>query len=453
MLRRSTKIQLILFVVLTLVGVSYVSAEYVGLANGLFNSPCTVHADFKSGGGIFSNAEVTFRGVTVGRVGDLHLLPDGVRVDLDLDNCGSPNIPVTSSAAVADRSVIGEQYVNLVPPNHASTNGPYLKAGQTIPMSRTSTPLPTETLLLNLDDFVNSVPLNSLKTTVTELNNALSGRGDDLGALLTATNQLLTTASTPQNEQATTQLLRQAETVLGTQLDLQDPLESWTHDLNLISQQLKSSDPDIRHLLTTGPSDVDIIDSFVQDNRNDLGAVLANLATVGDVLVRHLPGIEQVLELYPALASGGLTVLHNNQAALSLVVQASPDPQDCGNPTKGSQGYNGTVIRTPQNLTPIAPNVAARCTAPASSGTDVRGAANIPGGDPISVSGAGVVYPRVVTQNVTGTTGSATSTGSPSSTAAAQAAAKAVPAVGTVLNGSIPLGDDAWYDLLTYALH
>ena len=36
MLRRSTKFQLILFVFITLIGVSYVSAEYVGLTKGLF---------------------------------------------------------------------------------------------------------------------------------------------------------------------------------------------------------------------------------------------------------------------------------------------------------------------------------------------------------------------------------------------------------------------------------
>ena len=45
--------------------------------------------------------------------------------------------------------------------------------------------------------------------------------------------------------------------------------------------------------------------SFIKNNRTDLGVVIANLATTGQLLVRHLDGLEEVLELYPALAAGG----------------------------------------------------------------------------------------------------------------------------------------------------
>src|SRR5438132_13760340 len=105
MLRRSTKIQLILFVVITLLGVSYVSAQEVGPAKYVTGgNGCTIRADFPDSGGIFSNAEVTYRGVTVGKVGALHLIKDGTRVDLKLDSCSSPKIPARVGATVADRS-------------------------------------------------------------------------------------------------------------------------------------------------------------------------------------------------------------------------------------------------------------------------------------------------------------------------------------------------------------
>ena len=80
--------------IITLIGVSYVSAEYVGLTKNCFGSDgCTVHADFPDSGGIFTNAEVTYRGVTVGKVGALHLIRNGVRVDLELDDCTGPEDP------------------------------------------------------------------------------------------------------------------------------------------------------------------------------------------------------------------------------------------------------------------------------------------------------------------------------------------------------------------------
>src|SRR6476660_5301035 len=106
MLRRGTKVKLILFVLITLLGVSYVSAKYVGLAKWVTGGGCTVHADFPDSGGIFTNAEVTYRGVTVGQVGSLKLIPGGTRVDLKLDSCSGPSIPSHSTATVADRSVV-----------------------------------------------------------------------------------------------------------------------------------------------------------------------------------------------------------------------------------------------------------------------------------------------------------------------------------------------------------
>jgi len=182
MLRRTTKIQLIAFVVITLLGISYVSAEYVGLAKYVTgDNGCQVSADFPDSGGIFTNAEVTFRGVTVGSVGTLHLINHGIRVDLKLNNCSSPKIPANSVAVVADRSVVGEQYVNLVVPLGTKPSAGTIVAHSHIgTMATNKLPVATQTLLLNMDQFVNSLPLNDLRTVISELGTAVNGRGDDL---------------------------------------------------------------------------------------------------------------------------------------------------------------------------------------------------------------------------------------------------------------------------------
>ena len=423
MIRRITKIQLVLFVLITLTGVSYVSANYVGLFNGVFGSDaCTVHADFPDSGGIFTNAEVTYRGVAVGRVGSLHLIDKGVRVDLNIKDCKGSKVPADSAAAVSDRSVIGEQYVNLVPPNGKP---PYFNGGEIIPMSRNSIPVSAQELLTNFDSLVTSVDTDKLRTVVDELGKAFNQRGQALGSLLDSTRELLSSAQ--QNLPETVALIEQSGAVLQTQLDERDPIDSWTHSLNLLSAQLKKSDPDIRHLLNTAPSDLDVVRRFVQDNRTDLGVTLGNLATVGTIITRHLDGIEEVFELYPALAAGGQTVVQpDGVSALGLIINGN-DPKDCGDPKQGSQGYEGTKLRNPSDLSPQAPNVAAHCTAPESSGTNVRGSANVPGGDPISVSGQGVAYPRGTTQNTI--------------------------RVGNALNTAGVLGDHSWMAILGSGLH
>jgi phospholipid/cholesterol/gamma-HCH transport system substrate-binding protein len=417
MISLATKARLMLFVLITLAGLSYVSANYVGLFNGLFGpSGCTVHADFPDSGGIFADAEVTYRGVGVGRVGALHLTDRGVRVDLRIRDCAGAEIPADSAASVSDRSVIGEQYVDLTPPND---KGPYFRGGEVIPMRRTSIPVSPQELLSNIDALVTSVDTAKLRTVVDELGAAFNQRGPDLGHLLDSTHDLLSAAQ--QNLPATVALIEQSATVLQTQLDEKDPLRSWAHSLNLLSRQLKASDPDIRTLLDHGPSDLGVVEKFVQDNRTDLGVTLGNLATVGTLLVRHLDGIEEVLEVYPVIAAGGQTVIQpDSVGALGMVLNVN-DPKDCGDPAKGSEGYGGTRLRSPSDLSPSAPNVAAHCTASVSSGTDVRGSANVPGGDPVSASG-GAVYRSATTQRI--------------------------PMVGTSLDKAGALGDDAWLAML-----
>ena len=135
---RQTKLQLLAFAVVAVLGMSYLGFKYVGLDRLILGSGYDVAADFKDSGGIFVNAEVTYRGVAVGRVSDMKLIDDGVRVVLTMEP-GADKIPADTKAVVATRSAVGEQYVLLQPDDD---KGPYLKDGSVIPKDRTSIPVP-----------------------------------------------------------------------------------------------------------------------------------------------------------------------------------------------------------------------------------------------------------------------------------------------------------------------
>ncbi len=66
---RLVKVQLALFVVIALLGIVFVGARYVRLDNLMGFGQYTVDARFPTGGGIFPNAEVTYRGVPVAASG------------------------------------------------------------------------------------------------------------------------------------------------------------------------------------------------------------------------------------------------------------------------------------------------------------------------------------------------------------------------------------------------
>lgn len=101
------------FLLITVVGVAFVGAKYAQVDKLIVDTDYTVSASFAESGGIFSGAEVTYRGQPVGRVGQLKLLSDGVDVNLVIEK--KFKIPNDLLAVVANRSAIGEQYVDLQP--------------------------------------------------------------------------------------------------------------------------------------------------------------------------------------------------------------------------------------------------------------------------------------------------------------------------------------------------
>jgi len=57
-IRRGVKVQLLVFLVITVLGIGYVGARYVGLGSAITGSGYVVTADFAEAGGIFKGAEV-----------------------------------------------------------------------------------------------------------------------------------------------------------------------------------------------------------------------------------------------------------------------------------------------------------------------------------------------------------------------------------------------------------
>ncbi|MFC3574515.1 MlaD family protein [Streptomyces yaanensis] len=366
MITRTVKAQLLAFATVTALGVSYVGAEYTGLADDLLGRGYTVTADFAASGGVFPGAEVTYRGVPVGRVGDLRLNGSGVSVPLKIED-GAPRIPADTLAVVADRSAVGEQYVDLQP---RRSGGPYLMDGSPIPRSRTRVPLPVTDLVLSLDRLVNSVGKDDLRTTVDELGKAFSGTGPRLSRLVDSGNALVESASDSLPQ--TVSLIEDSRKVLRTQADQGSAIKSFSRDLAALTQQLKDSDGDVRRLIGNAVPAAQEVDSLLRSTRADLPVLLANLISGGQVTVARLPGVEQALVTFPVNVAGSYTVVPGDGTFhFGLAVNAG-DPPPC------TQGY-GTRRRDPSDTGTRPANTDARCTAPRGSKTSVRGAQNAPG--------------------------------------------------------------------------
>src|SRR3984885_13695491 len=115
MLDRLTRVQLAIFAVVTVITVVIMAIFYLRLPAAMGIGTYRVTANFVAGGGLYKNANVTYRGVAVGRVDSVGLSSDGVDVVMRL-NSGTA-VPSNVIASVKSVSAIGEQYVDLVPPD------------------------------------------------------------------------------------------------------------------------------------------------------------------------------------------------------------------------------------------------------------------------------------------------------------------------------------------------
>ena len=269
MITRQTKLQLIAFALVAVLGMSYLGFKYVGLDRLLLGTGYDVSADFTDSGGIFVNAEVTYRGVAVGRVSDMKLIDDGVRVVLTMEP-GADKIPADTRAVVATRSAVGEQYILLQPDDD---KGPFLEDGSVIPKDKTSIPVPVEQLLLNMDKLVGSLDQENLRIVVDELGQAFAGSGDDLGRLIDNGNLLLARAeeSLPQ----TLRLITDGQTVLDTQIESRSAIQQWASDLRLVTDTFVDIDPDLRSLVVNAPDAAAAIQTLVDDAGPGLGSLAA----------------------------------------------------------------------------------------------------------------------------------------------------------------------------------
>jgi phospholipid/cholesterol/gamma-HCH transport system substrate-binding protein len=357
------------FLLITVVGVAFVGAKYAQIDKLLFDDDYTVSASFAESGGIFTGAEVTYRGQPVGRVGELKLLSDGVDVNLEINK--GVKIPNDLLAVVANRSAIGEQYVDLQP---RRDSGPYLQNNSKIARQDTAIPIDTTELLLNLDQLVNSVDKESLRTTVRELGAALKGRGTDLQRIIDGSGKLIDDADA--NILQTIKLIDDGDTVLATQVASGDAIKTWAKNLALLSDTLVSSDADLRKVIDQGSFASQQVTGLIQDNRADIAVLLGNLLTVNEMTAVRLDAVEQLFVVYPAVVMGGYVVPAKDpgtghyDAHFGLVLGLTPPA--C------RPGYGGTDKRVPQDTTNIPANTKAGCTANPSTGVNVRGAQNKP---------------------------------------------------------------------------
>lgn len=134
------------------------------------------------------DAKVKMRGVEIGRVKSIEETPDGATLKLDMQPDMLKYIPVNSKVDIKSTTVFGAKYVNFVFPSDPSAD--HLEPGATI--AADSVTVEFNTLFQHLSDVLQKLEPEKINATLGALSTALRGRGEQVGELLTATDEYLT---------------------------------------------------------------------------------------------------------------------------------------------------------------------------------------------------------------------------------------------------------------------
>lgn len=370
MIDRLTRMQLMIFGIVTVLTVGAISLFYLHVPAAVGIGTYHVNANFLAGGGIYQNANVTYRGVTVGRVDSVGLATDGVVAKMKLNS--NTAIPDNVTATVKSVSAVGEQYIDLIPPESPSTNK--LRNGATIEQGNTRVGQDIAGMLHEADTLVSSIGNSRLQDLLRETFKAFNGSGPELARLIESSRLLIDEANA--NYGQTTQLIDQAGPFLDAQMRSGDNIRSLADGLARFTGEVNKADPQLRATLKTVPGATEAANTAFSGIRPTFPVLAANLANFGRIGVIYSKSIEQALVIFPAL-----------MAALSTVAGGAPADEgakldfkiDLGDPPPCNVGFvPATQIRSPadETLRELPPDL--YCKTAQNDPAVVRGARNYP---------------------------------------------------------------------------
>jgi phospholipid/cholesterol/gamma-HCH transport system substrate-binding protein len=358
------RVQLLAFVLIALAATTWLGLRYVGLDP--LGSGYRVTVLLPETGGLFANGEVTYRGVPVGRIEELRVTDDGVEAVVAVDG-SAPDIPADVDVRVANRSVIGEQYLDL---RSEDGSGDLLADGDVLRGDREDLPPATDRLLRTGREFVDSVPIDDLTTVIDETYDLSRGAGADLALLVETSEDFAETAD--RHFLVTADLIDSADTVLETQREAATSIRGFSNDLGLIADTLESSDGDLRRLVRQAPAAAVELHRLFEQVGTPLGVLMGNLVSTAQVFGINADGVQDALVRAPEALSVGWAVTGSWGIDLGLA-QTYFDPLPC------TSGYEETVVRPGTATGDGKPfNTGAGCDLPPSSGVGVRGPGAVP---------------------------------------------------------------------------
>jgi phospholipid/cholesterol/gamma-HCH transport system substrate-binding protein len=312
--KRTVRFRLAALLVVVLIGCGYTVFEVIGWRIGAQRYHVTVM--LPRAGGVYPAADVTYRGVSVGKVAGLQLLSDGVAADLAINP--GVKIPANSTATVKELSAIGEQYLDLVP---GSPGGPALASGGVIPLARAAVPTSIDTALIDFSRLLSTINPDDIVNLNHAFATGLGGTGNDLRNTIEASQNFISAITAA--EPATVQLIVGGNKVLTTALATSTDFANFTAGLDKVTGQFKASNSDFQAVINNGVAFENQLSQLLAQTNNSNIALTSAQGAILDIAAARNPAIQGLFKVLPVFANQLALTTANGQIHSELLFNSA----------------------------------------------------------------------------------------------------------------------------------
>jgi len=282
--RNPVMVGAISLVVLTLVMVAALRADDLPIIGG----GDTYHAMFTEAGGLKVNDEVRIAGVRVGKVNEVELADDQVKVTFKVDDAA--DFGADTRAAIKVKTILGSMFLALEP-----AGGGQLEEGATIPAERTSSPFDVVEAFEGLASTSEQIDTDQLAESLTTLADLTRNTPEEFRGALSGLSRL--SANVAAKDEQLNSLLVNLERVSKV-LDARDEdIIKLMEDSDVLFRALVARREAVHELLVSSTKLSKELTALIRQSREDLAPALAHLENVVAVLNKNEDNLDSSLRL------------------------------------------------------------------------------------------------------------------------------------------------------------
>ncbi|MEV0375239.1 MCE family protein [Streptomyces sp. NPDC050636] len=248
----------------------------------------TYSAAFSEAGGLKPGDEVRIAGVKVGKIDEVDLDGDHVKVTFKVK--GEPEFGTRTGASIRIKTILGSKYMALEPKGSGQ-----LKPGTEIPVDRTTPAYDVVTAFSDLTTTTEKVDTDQLAKAMDTISTTFEDSPAEVKASIEGLSKISHTVASRDKELR--ELLDHANGVTKVLADRSGEFSTLVKDADKLLTEIAKRRAAIRTLLKSSATLGVELSGLVADNRKEIGPALKGLNSVVSMLERNHSSLERSVQL------------------------------------------------------------------------------------------------------------------------------------------------------------